>query len=433
MTILKVQYLDEIRRITLDKTCISVVELENKIRYMFPQISHFNMSFRDDDGNVVEIKNEEELLLGCAQANARLPPILRVMICSSEKEANVKNEDLSAPSETAETEEGTTSGSSEDETSIQGMCSHCQSVFADPVARYKCINCLEVVLCESCEAKSVHNPIHLLVKLRQPLGELSLKQQLIFTSHIEDGKERALAKAQNKAIRRAMREAKEASQKKKEERLKARKERMKRRTIVRIKKLEENREKREKLRLKKKGKKHAQSATSGVTVDVVPLVPLQNAILHIPSVEPTSIASSVGLLPAFVDPVEDPAPQEIVEEVAEFEEIVDLDSNIVESFDKPNESEPISLEVDVEAPQVLEEQEQSWSVFNLMNGFKVLTGLTQENQVINVNDYRIQGIAFSKKLEELEAMGFADRSRNIVVLMKHLSNLERAVEELIAS
>jgi len=423
--------LDEIRRVTLEKNCISLVELENKIRYMFPQLRHFNMSFRDDDGNVVEIKNEEELLLGCAQANARLPPILRVMICSSEKEVGVKNEDLSAPSETAETEEGTTSGSSEDETSIQGMCSHCQAVFGDPAARYKCINCLEVVLCESCEAKSVHNPIHLLVKLRQPISELSLKQQLIFTSHIEDGKERALAKAQNKAIRRAMREAKEASQKKKEERLKARKERMKRRTIVRIKKLEENREKREKLRLKKKGKKNAQSAASGVSVDVIPLVPLQNAVLHIPSVEPTSIASSVGLLPALVDPVEDPAPQEIVEEVAEFEEIVDFNGGILESADPLLEEDAVS-EVDVEAPLVVEEQEQSWSVFNLMNGFKHLTGLTQENQAINVNDYRIQGIAFSKKLEELEAMGFADRSRNIVVLMKHLSNLERAVEELIS-
>jgi len=355
------------------------------------------------------------------------------MICSSEKEVAVKIEDLLAPSETPETDEGTAYGSSEDETNVQGMCSHCQSAFVDPVARYKCINCLEVVLCESCEAKSVHNPIHLLVKLRQPISDLSLKQQLIFTSHIEDEKEKALAKAQNKAIRRAMREAKEASQKKKEERLKARKERMKRRTIVRIKKLEENREKREKLRLKKKGKKHSQSAASGASVDVIPLVPLQNAVLHIPSVEPTSIASSVGLLHAFVDPVEDPAPQEIVEEVTEFEEIVDLNNN-VESNDQPKESDLSSVTVvDVEAPQFVEEQEQSWSVFNLMTGFKVLTGLTPENQIVNVNDYRIQGIAFSKKLEELEAMGFADRNKNIVVLMKHLSNLERAVEELISS
>lgn len=427
MTILKVQLNDEIRRITLDNTCFSLTDLESKVRLMFPQLVFFTMSFRDDDNNLIEIKTDEDLHLGCAQANARFPPIFRVLITETAEKSTSSSTQHHTSQEQTESEEGAASTStSEDESSINGACSDCSAKFSATAARFKCMNCLEVVLCESCESKCVHNPIHLLVKLRQPSSQLSLMQQLIFTSHIEDSKEKLIAKAQTKAIRRALREVDENSRKKKEERMKARKERMKRRAVSRCKKLEENREKREKLRLKK-----AAAATVESAEDIPALVP----------VEPFTLNTSTPV--NVVEPVRDASPQPLVEEVVKEQDSV---APVADEPESP-ETEVKEEFVDVETSEAVEEEKveeesdevetQPWNVLGLMNSFKIITGRNNTAETasgsptpVKVNNYRIQGFSFAKKLEELEAMGFTDKSKNVVVLMKNLSNLERAVDEL---
>jgi len=419
MTILKVQYLEEIRRITLDKHCISLNDLENKIRYMFPQLRLFNLAFRDDDGNnTINIKGEEDILLGFAQANARQPPILRIIVTDikNNDEQTVKIED-NGPSESAETEgEGTTT--SEDESAFP-PCSHCLQKLVYGAARFKCINCLDVVLCEACEAKCVHNPIHLLVKLRSP--DLSLKQQLIFASHIEDSKERAAAKNKKKEIRKAMKRERVQEMKKKEERIKARKERLRRRTLAR-KKIEDT--KRDKRRIKKEKKQSA-------VAEVVPMVALQSAVLlnNMPSVEPTSVEAA-GVLDSFED-ISSPVVQEIEgsSEAVVEETVVPIVEEVV-SIDQPTEIDPPKTEQETSTNGSTEER---WSIYNIVSSLKLFPGREDNTQQLNISDYRITGISFGQKLEELERMGFTDRNRNIVVLVKHLANLERAVEELVSS
>jgi len=404
MTILKVQYLEEIRRITLDKHCISLSELENRVRYMFPQLCSFSLAFRDDDGNnIIDIKTEEDLLLGFAQANARQPPILRIIVSTVDK-TEVKIED-NAPSESAETEgEGTTV--SEDESAVQS-CSSCGETFDSTAVRYKCINCLDVVLCESCETKSVHNPIHLLVKLRLPCNQLALKQQLIFTSHIEDSKEKAAAKSQRKDIRKAMRQERAKELKKKEERINARRDRLRRGMIC------QNRTKKEKKRRR--------------LPEVLPLVePEETTSVVPPVVDPVPVEAAAGVL--AIDIVSDLVSEPVV---AEEDSVIEPPKEV----DVPVESEADSVVPVVDAPELVEEQEQSWSLSNLMSGFRLLPGAPREGATpqVDVSDYRIQGISFVQKLEELENMGFTDKNRNILVLVKHLANLERAVEELVSS
>jgi len=422
MTILKVQYLEEIRRITLEKHCISLSDLENKIRYMFPQLRFFTISFRDDDGNnAVDIRTEEDLLLGFAQANARQPPILRIIVSDAQNNEKtgpnvVKLED-NAPSESAETEgEGTTT---EDETA----CSYCLRKFENGAARFKCMNCLEAVLCEICESKCVHNPIHLLVKLRST--DLSLKQQLIFASHIEDSKERAAAKNKKKEIRKAMKQEKVKELKKKEERVKARKERLRRRALAR-KKFEET--KRDKRRIKKGKKQRA-------VADVVPLIALESAVLlsNIPAVEPTPVEAA-GVLASLEESIVCPAvvPEiEVASEVLVEETVVPMEEA---SIEQPTQVDPpiVEQESSTSTSQASEEPEH-WSIYNLVSSFKLFPGREENRTTLNVSDYRITGISFRQKLDELERMGFTDRNRNIVVLAKHLANLERAVEELVSS
>jgi len=295
--------------------------------------------------------------------------------------------------------------------------------FDSTAARYKCMNCLEVVLCELCESKCVHNPIHLLVKLRIPTDQLSLEQQLIFTSHIEDCKERAKAKAQKKEIRKAMRKEKIEEIKKKQERIKARKERIRRRALAR-KKMAET--KREKARAKKEKKQSA-------VPEVVPLVGLESAVVNsLPSVEQP--VEAAGVLTSIVDPI---PPEEVIASESVTETVIeDVKQQEPPKEDAPNQSEGT---LSIDAPQLVAEQEQSWSVLDIMNSFYRMTNTSgtartaEAEPQINVNDYRIQGISFRQKLDELESMGFTDRNRNIVVLVKHLANLERAVEELVSS
>jgi len=423
MTILKVQYLEEIRRITLEKYCISLVELENKIRYMFPQLRYFTLAFRDDDGNnTVNILSDEDLLLGFAQANARQPPILRIIVSdvntSNTENFVVKLED-NGPSESAETEgEGTTTTSSEDESAF---CSYCIQKFVYGAARFKCINCLDIVLCEECESKCVHNAIHLLVKLRSP--NLSLKQQLIFTSHIEDSKERVAAKNKKKEIRKAMKEERMQEQRKKEDRIKARKERLRRRNLARKKLEETKRDKR--LRIKKEKKQRAVS-------DVVPTLELESAVLlnNMPSVEFTCVEAA-GVLDSLEEQVSSPVVQEIEgTSVAVVEEtVVPIEEA---SVDQPTEIDPPQTEPEPAANNGTEDTEP-WSIYNIVSSFRLLPGRDDNTQQVNISDYRIAGISFRQKLDELERMGFTDRNRNIVVLVKHLANLERAVEELVSS
>jgi len=184
--------------------------------------------------------------------------------------------------------------------------------------------------------------------------------------------------------------------------------------------------KREKARAKKEKKQSA-------VPEVVPLVGLESAVVNsLPSVEQP--VEAAGVLTSIVDPI---PPEEVIASESVTETVIeDVKQQEPPKEDAPNQSEGT---LSIDAPQLVAEQEQSWSVLDIMNSFYRVTNTSgtartaEAEPQINVNDYRIQGISFRQKLDELESMGFTDRNRNIVVLVKHLANLERAVEELVSS
>eukprot|EP01088_Endostelium_zonatum_P000840 TRINITY_DN11097_c0_g1_i1.p1 TRINITY_DN11097_c0_g1~~TRINITY_DN11097_c0_g1_i1.p1 ORF type:complete len:424 (-),score=110.52 TRINITY_DN11097_c0_g1_i1:117-1388(-) len=421
MTILKVQYNDEIRRVTIEDGC-TLTELASKVRYMFPQLRNFVMSYLHS-GEWIEIKSNEDLVSGVAIANLSVPPVFRININVSD-EPVVTRVDLPQELEFVSPEPEKTESPIEETPAVNNtetnvvnaeviptpsistpQCAYCTG---SPTA-YRCINCFGFSICETCEASNLHDPTHLLVKISKSVEELPLKQQLIFTQHIEGPtSDRTLAKNQSKELRRAIRDA---SLRRKEQR--ARKERSSQR------------------RCWKSGKKP--SSSSAAVVDVLPLVNCETAVVAVAPVVEETIQIQEVLVP--VAPV-DPTPQEAVEDFC-------VDSYLPGSLESAtvNEVEPEVREVEIisneveedvddeeQEEEVVEQDEEVEGGWNLMG----LLGWTRGNQdrTVNVNDYRIQGIAFQNKLDKLEAMGFTDRNRNMILLAKNLANLERTVEDL---
>lgn len=163
--ILKVQYKDELRRVAVQDD-ITLPLLTDKVRAMFPQLPE-NFEF-------IGVRSEEDLKQAVAQAKASHPPLLRLAI----------TEAVCCPIET---------------TPAVLSCHACKAPLG--AVYYKCINCLNVELCERCESECCHTPNHLLVKLRVPLDALTLKQRIIFASHLLDPAERQIARKQKKELR----------------------------------------------------------------------------------------------------------------------------------------------------------------------------------------------------------------------------------------
>ena len=185
---------------------------------------------------------------------------------------------------------------------------------------------------------------------------------------------------------------------------------------------------------------------SPVAADISPLVlPCDTIVV---TVDPAVTEETTPALPSLVDQVNDLSPQKAVEDIS-----IDMNQLIDELLETPKENdeqtkeqvelsddEHIEEEVDIEEEDVIEQvddvtnNEGNWTSFmNLFAGsWRSNNNDNTLERRVNVNDYRIQGIAFQNKLDQLEAMGFTDRSRNMILLAKNLANLERTVEDLTA-
>jgi len=125
-------------------------------------------------------------------------------------------------------------------------CQHCQSPIVG--IRYKCINCPNFNLCESCEESRAHLPHHLFVKIREPLPRENPWTLPNFYSKGKEEKQREkLIRQKQKELGRDLRlKEKDARQKEKELRQKEKEERLKER---------EEKEKQKEQKLKEKEEK----------------------------------------------------------------------------------------------------------------------------------------------------------------------------------
>jgi len=464
--ILKVQLRDEIRRVSLnvaDK--MEITELEAKVVHMFPQLQDFIMMMRNpstEDLQPIFTNSQLETILSLVRAVR--PPILRITVLEGQKRPEVDAAELvsgaepslsraevrvlSADEEEEVEEEGDDEGeeeieeeedeeieegedatpatlsSSEDETEPanepDSICSNCKSYIGEEScfekARYKCINCVDV-LCDYCEENQLHDPSHLLVKLRVPVDQLPLKQQIVFVSHIEDPTLRNDARIKRKELRTALKA--ERRERRKQERLNAKKE----------KKLARRAE-RKQARLARKQKELDKKLAVAMIEAQAQLeefaIVAQTLAEAVECPEEALPQAEVEDIPALVE-AETSLPEPTYEEMPQLVngmEVEVLQEEIVEEEEIPQEE--------------LEFDEEDWSE-ELTDGFEVvfpkevtpleITGTPQ----VDLSAHRIAGLAFREKLDAMEKMGFGDRSKNIFLLVKHLASLEGAVAELVAS
>jgi hypothetical protein len=441
MTILKVQLYDEIRRVTIDSLTIGLEDLENKVRGMFPHLDEFLLQYKDADDNMCDILNDDDLTLALMSANTKQPPILRLSIqvgssrfAIQESSTTLSSSVMDEPALLESSEEGVSAPSDlyDDANELNSSnCSLCNETIG--WISFKCVNCMDLILCEECESKAVHDCTHLLVKLRIPFETLPLKQQLIFTEHILNQEQRSIANQKRKELRKMIR-TKEKIQTK-ADRVKARKERIRRRFEAK-KKLDEKakRSAKKSSSKSKKSKKNTKKEGVPATVDEPapqPLVDDIDGFVNIGSTIESSFFDDIAYIEA---PVESPLPT--VEEIEE-PVVAEQPERIEEIAEVPSlvENEPLIEDAEAEEKQ----EEDVWGFYDMISGLKGI-GETLGSTVAGVlsssedeEQHRIQGIAFRQKLEALESMGFADKNKNILLLVKHLANLEATVDDLVSS
>eukprot|EP01089_Gocevia_fonbrunei_P009171 TRINITY_DN2117_c0_g1_i2.p1 TRINITY_DN2117_c0_g1~~TRINITY_DN2117_c0_g1_i2.p1 ORF type:complete len:429 (-),score=124.29 TRINITY_DN2117_c0_g1_i2:63-1349(-) len=425
MTILKVQLRDEIRRVTIDGLTIQLEDLENKVRGMFPHLDDFLLQYTDADNTTCDIFNDDDLTLALMSANTKQPPILRLNIQEGSSRSAIRQEAaalassiMDEPALLESSEEGASPSDLYDVDASSANCSFCNESIG--WISFKCVNCMDILLCEDCESNAVHDCTHLLVKLRIPFETLPLKQQLIFTEHILNQEHRSIANQKRKELRKMIR-TKEKVQTK-ADRVKARKERIRRRFEAK-KKLDEKakRSVKKSVGKSKKSKKNPKKEGVLATVDEPAPQPLVDEI------DDGFVTLVESPLPT-VEEIEEPIVAEQPERLEEIAEVPSLEEA---------EVDPIVTEEELEEE---EEEEEAWGFYDMITGLKGI-GETLGSTVAGVlsssedseEQHRIQGIAFRQKLEALETMGFTDKNKNILLLVKHLANLEATVDDLVAS
>lgn len=430
--ILKVQRKDEIRRVSLNQGSMTISELEARVVSMFPAIQDFVMMIRHPFTDEFQpVRSDSQLQEILSEVRSTCPPILRIRIVEDEKpltqvtkhsveivkspaivfeHAQVQVKVADEDEEEEEVEEGDDEEETEDveiarkdvdehlsvaeeeededEETEEGkvsqepdsICSSCKGYIGDGncFVRYKCLNCLDVILCEYCERQEVHDPSHLLVKLRVSVQNLPLKQQLVFFSHIEDPVQRLEGRQKRKELRQALKL--ERREKRKQERL----EKKRARKLARA--------------LKKAELQEFVMVTSSGTQESLRVPEEQQPQPEVPGV------------PEEIPPLDLPppvCPNEVQEEEEDATETVN---------------------------------EEDWSVTSLLDGFQVVPpGKPQEEQeqdeetekTLDLDSLQIRGFAFGEKLAALEKMGFGDRNKNILLLVKNLLSLEATVEDLV--
>jgi len=411
MTILKVQYKDEIRRITLDNGSLTLSNLTTKVHQMFPLLTDFVLQYRDDDGIIADILTDEELNRGVTSANSKFPPIFRVNVVEGTLEnplptntsttvvAEVSNESSSSEEEEKqETQNQEVEQPAVSDNATGTVCSHCQTDIGAADFSFKCINCFDFLLCKDCESNAEHDTSHLMVKLRVPVQNLSLKQQLIFTRYVMDSEQKKLAAQQKLELLKCIKTKDlETKIKNKEDRIRARKERIRRR-IQAKKKLDEKAKRVCSKKCTKKGKNNKK---------LVAALPI----------------------PVTAEPLAQPELEEVVFEAPELEEEITPVENILIFFDDVEDEAGQPKEIDYIGSK---EQVESWDLYKSFTDTvtSAVSGVANALSP-NAEDHRIQGIAFRQKLDALEGMGFTDRNRNIILLVKNLASLEATVGELL--
>jgi len=396
MTILKVQFNDEIRRVTIEDDC-DLTELTSKVRYMFPQLRNFVISYfvpsspaaetSNNTSSWVEIKSNEDLSVGVLNAKLSVPPVFRICIKPVDEPIQPLLLESPEPVPVVTT------------TTVVSLpfCSTCEQ----NEAAYKCINCYNLELCNSCEGS--HDSNHLLIKMKnfnaETIDSLPLKQQLIFTQHVDNFPSetaKAECKARSKTIRSAIREA--CNTRKQQHR---------------------------KSKACKSSKTAATEVSVAATVEVVDMEPCQTAVIE--------MAPQIVQLEEMVDPLPQPIVPEDDEKVVVVvvSEVQPQEQEVKEEEEEVKEQE--QEEEVIEQPEQEEEEEEEgegWNLMSRINGWRRGGNREENGNSVDEREYRIQGIGFWEKMEKLEKMGFEDRSKNMLLLAKNLCNLEKTVEDL---
>ncbi len=152
---IKITFNDDLRRVTLPSTT-TFDELKNRLSQMFSNYVLSNrLSYIDDEDDRVTIQTTEEL-----QEAFRLSRggVLRLFV-----EENFDEEDEDADYEEIDSDDES------DDRVHSAICDNCDERIVG--IRYKCGNCADYDLCQSCEKQDgVHDATHLFIKIRTPLS-----------------------------------------------------------------------------------------------------------------------------------------------------------------------------------------------------------------------------------------------------------------------
>jgi len=140
---------NEVRRFVVDKNVSSSFEyMEGKLRTVFPGLNQavFSVSWTDEDGDLVTIATDEELIIALTEMPG---PLYKLSVIVK----GMKKNEHGAPSQESQTHHGVT-------------CDACEK---HPIEgyRYKCVVCDDYDLCGSCEAAGRH-PGHNMMRIASP-------------------------------------------------------------------------------------------------------------------------------------------------------------------------------------------------------------------------------------------------------------------------
>ena len=154
--------LHEVRRFTVDKEKSNSLEfLKDKLVTVFPQIKdkEIFITWRDNDGDMVTIENDEDLMIAKAEMQGHLYKI-NVMIKNENKKKEGK---------------GTEEKKERKDEHPGVVCDGCEGPV--PGFRFKCLVCQDYDLCEECAAKGLHKE-HNLVRLASSQPGIALLENL---------------------------------------------------------------------------------------------------------------------------------------------------------------------------------------------------------------------------------------------------------------
>jgi hypothetical protein len=141
---------------------------------MFPEYNsnEFLIKYVDEEKDLVTITDQEDLnealrLIGNCN-------ILRLHLVKKSQNASAQPSNKSAQSSVLNND-----SNNDDSKFIEhhAICDACDKrIFG---IRYKCGNCEDFDLCSECEAKRLHNPDHLLIKIRRPLPYFAYQRRVL--------------------------------------------------------------------------------------------------------------------------------------------------------------------------------------------------------------------------------------------------------------